>query len=68
MLLWPGGMSFSSTVELNCGWAEHAHLKQLLDLLVTGLRVHPKVLVRSALDIIVPARNRPHSYKLLSLQ
>jgi len=59
-------MSFSSTVELNCGWAEHAHLKQLLDLLVTGL--HPKVLVRSALDIIVPARNRPHSCKLLSLQ
>jgi len=40
---------------------ERAHLKQFLDLL------HLKLLVRSALDSIVTARNGAHSCKLLAV-
>ena len=38
---------------------KRAHFKQFLNLLVAGLQL--KVLVRSALDIIVAARNGAHS-------
>jgi len=44
---------------------ENAHLKQFLDPLVAGL--HPKMLARFTLDIIVTARNGMHFCELLAV-